>query len=324
MLSGILAGIFWALETVVLGIALAASPFVSSEEALFLAPFVATFLHDTCSSLYMLIFNVARGSSRELFGIFKSKNLPWLILASAIGGPVGMTGYVMAVNFMGASVGAVASAIYPAIGTALAFFFLKEKVKWYQWLFLFFTLLGVLGISYSPALTLSNVWLGLLGALMCAFGWGIEAVILAKCLKSDEIKSEYALWARQTTSALVYGALIIPILGGVRFTASLFVGEGIATLPTVALAALFATLSYLCYYRAIASLGAARAMALNITYTAWAIVFTVLILRDTSVLNPTTLLCALVVLVCGIFAAQNLSSLFSRKRKDEDISDGRQ
>ncbi|MBO5207497.1 MAG: DMT family transporter [Clostridia bacterium] len=324
MLSGILAGIFWALETVVLGIALAASPFVSSEEALFLAPFVATFLHDACSSLYMLIFNVARGSSRELFGIFKSKNLPWLILASAIGGPVGMTGYVMAVNFMGASVGAVASAIYPAIGTALAFFFLKEKVKWYQWLFLFFTLLGVLGISYSPALTLSNVWLGLLGALMCAFGWGIEAVILAKCLKSDEIKSEYALWARQTTSALVYGALIIPILGGVRFTASLFVGEGIATLPTVALAALFATLSYLCYYRAIASLGAARAMALNITYTAWAIVFTVLILRDTSVLNPTTLLCALVVLVCGIFAAQNLSSLFSRKRKDEDISDGRQ
>ncbi|MBO5102432.1 MAG: DMT family transporter, partial [Clostridia bacterium] len=292
MLSGILAGIFWALETVVLGIALAASPFVSSEEALFLAPFVATFLHDACSSLYMLIFNVARGSSRELFGIFKSKNLPWLILASAIGGPVGMTGYVMAVNFMGASVGAVASAIYPAIGTALAFFFLKEKVKWYQWLFLFFTLLGVLGISYSPALALSNVWLGLLGALMCAFGWGIEAVILAKCLKSDEIKSEYALWARQTTSALVYGALIIPILGGVRFTASLFVGEGIATLPTVALAALFATLSYLCYYSAIASLGAARAMALNITYTAWAIVFTVLILRDTSVLNPTTLLCA--------------------------------
>lgn len=323
MLSGIFAGIFWALETVVLGIALAASPFVSSEEALFLAPFVATFLHDACSSLYMLIFNVARGSSRELFGIFKSKNLPWLILASAIGGPVGMTGYVMAVNFMGASVGAVASAIYPAIGTALAFFFLKEKVRWYQWLFLFFTLLGVLGISYSPALTLSNVWLGLLGALMCAFGWGIEAVILAKCLKSDEIKSEYALWARQTTSALVYGALIIPILGGVRFTASLFVGEGIATLPTVALAALFATFSYLCYYRAIASLGAARAMALNITYTAWAIVFTVLILGDVSVLNPTTLLCALVVLVCGIFAAQNLSSLFSRKRKDEDISDGR-
>ncbi len=323
MLSGIIAGILWALETVVLGIALEASPFVSSEEALFLAPFVATFLHDACSSLYMLIFNVARGGSRELFGIFKTKNLPWLILASAIGGPIGMTGYVMAVNFMGASVGAVASAIYPAIGTALAFFFLREKVRWYQWLFLLFTLLGVLGISYSPTLTLSNVWLGLLGAFMCAFGWGIEAVILAKCLKDNEIKSEYALWARQTTSALVYGAVIIPSLGGASFTVSLFSGEGIATLPTVALAALFATLSYLCYYRAIASLGAARAMALNVTYTAWAIVFTVLILRDTSVLNPMTLICALVVVVCGILAAQNISSLFSRKKKDTDISGGR-
>ncbi len=322
MFSGIFAGIMWALETVVLGIALGMSPLVSSEQALFLAPLAATFIHDACSSLFMLIYNAIRGKLGELFAIFKSKEFLWLVLASAIGGPVGMTGYVMAVNFMGASVGAVASAIYPAIGTALAFLFLKERVRWYQWIFLALTLLGVLGISYSPALSVSNVWLGLLGALMCAFGWGIEAVILAKCLGGGVIKTEYALWARQTTSALVYAAVIIPSVGGVGFTLSLFVGEGILVLPVISLAALFATVSYLCYYRAISSLGAARAMALNITYTAWAIAFTVIILGDTSVLNPMTLICALLVVVCGILAAQNLSSLIPRRQRDANISDG--
>ena len=52
MRFGILAGITWALETVVLGIALAMMPFVSTEQAVFLAPFVSTFLHDACSALW--------------------------------------------------------------------------------------------------------------------------------------------------------------------------------------------------------------------------------------------------------------------------------
>lgn len=46
MKYGILAGITWALETVILGIALAMTPFVSTEQAIFLAPFVSTFIHD--------------------------------------------------------------------------------------------------------------------------------------------------------------------------------------------------------------------------------------------------------------------------------------
>ena len=82
---------------------------------------------------------------------------------------------------MGASIGAVASAVFPAIGAILAFFFLKEKMQWYRWVLLAVTLLGVYGLSYSPELDISNFLLGILGALMCAFGWGIEAVILAKC-----------------------------------------------------------------------------------------------------------------------------------------------
>ena len=55
-------------------------------------------------------------------------------------------------------------------------------------------------------------------------------------------------------------------------------------------------------------------MALNVTYSAWAMVFTVLLLRDTSVLTPMTVLCAVVVLVCGIFAAADFREILSRRK----------
>ena len=314
MFAGIIAGVTWAVATVVLGIALSMSPFCSTEQAIFLAPFVSTFLHDACSAIWSWIYNGVRGNLKNVWKAFCTKSGKWVVVAAVIGGPVGMTGYVMAVNYMGASIGAVASAIFPAIGTILAYIFLKEKMKWYQWVFLIFTLLGVYGLSYSPDLQISNFWLGLLGAAMCAFGWGIEAVILAKCLTDPEVTDEFALQIRQTTSALFYGIIILPVLGGWGFTAELFTGNTGWLLPTIAIAGLFATVSYLFYYKAIAQIGASKSMALNVTYCAWAILFTVIFLRDLSVLTPTTIICSLVVLVCGIFAAADFKQIFSRNK----------
>lgn len=315
MFSGILAGVTWALETVILGIALSMAPFISTEQGLLLAPFVSTFLHDAASAVYMLIFNGIRRTLRDVFKIFKTKSFKWLMLSAAIGGPVGMTGYVIAVNYMGASIGAVASAVYPAIGSVLAYFFLKEKIRWYQWIFLALTLLGVFGLSYSPELEITNFWLGLCGVFMCALGWGIEGVILSKCLKDSAVKSEYALQIRQTTSAVIYGLIIIPALGGLKFTAGLFTSENSIVLLIIALAALCATVSYLFYYKAIGTIGVSKAMGLNITYTAWAMIFSLAISRDFGSLNALTVLCAAVVVVCGIFAATDFKEIFKRAKK---------
>ena len=312
MIHGFIAGVTWALETVILGIAFGMTPFVTTEQAIFLAPFVSTFLHDACSSLYMLIYNLLRGNIKKILGVIRTPSFKWLVLSSAIGGPIGMTGYVMAVRYMGASVGAVASAVYPAIGTALACIFLREKVRWYRWIFLGLTLLCVYGLSSSPILVIENLWLGALGVLMCAFGWGTEAVILAKCLRDSELTNETALFIRQTVSALIYGAVIIPLLGGVKFTFGLFRVENVTALLTVAAAALCATVSYLFYYLAIEKTGASKAMALNITYTAWAVIFSLILLRDTSMLNPMTLGLACAVVVFGILAAADAEALLKK------------
>ena len=308
MFAGILAGVTWALETIILGMALAMTPFVSTEQAVALAPFVSTFIHDAFSAIWSCIYNAIRGNLGQLVEALKTPSGRFVALAAVIGGPVGMTGYVLSVANMGASIGAVASAVFPAIGAVLAYFFLKEEMQWYRWVFLIITLLGVYGLSYSPEINIQNFWLGFAGTLMCAFGWGIEAVIVAKSVQDPIVTDEIALQIRQTTSALVYGLVILPIINGWEFTISLFNNTGML-IPTIALAALFATVSYLFYYRAITQIGASKAMALNITYSAWAVVISIIVFQDHSLLNPVTLGCTAIVLIFGILAAADYKAL---------------
>lgn len=317
MISGILAGIFWAIDTVILGIALSMTPFVSTEQAIVLAPFVSTFLHDFFSAIYSWIYNAIRGNFKKSLKVVKTKSFKWVVLASAIGGPIGMTGYILSISYMGASIGAIASAIFPAIGAILARIFLKEKMKWYQWIFLLACLGGVYGLSYSPDINITNFWLGLIGTLMCAIGWGVEAVIIAHGLKDPEMTDEIALQTRQTTSCLIYAALILPIMKGWGFTISLF--NFITTkwlIPLIALAAIFGTASYICYYASIRKIGASKAMALNVSYVAWAIVFGLIVSRDISSVSWVTIVCGIAVLVCGILAATDFKNFKKASKLD--------
>ena len=315
MIAGIIAGITWAIASYVLTLATGMEPFCSLESLLFVT-FISTFIHDASSAIWATAYNGVRGNLKNVYrALVKTKSGKWVVVAALIGGPVGMTGYVMALTYMGASIGAVASAVFPAIGAILAYIFLKEKMKWYQWLFLIATLAGVYGLSYSPELNIENFWLGILGAAMCAFGWGIEAVILAKCLTDPEVKDEYALQIRQTTSALTYAIVILPFIKGWGFTTELFTPETNWLIPAIVIAGLFATVSYLYYYKAISQIGASKAMALNVTYCAWIAVIPMvlgLFKGQMPQFNLIQTLCTVIVLVCGIFAAADFKEIFKK------------
>ena len=312
MISGIIAGITWAIETIVLGIALDMTPFKENEQAIFLAPFVSTFLHDLFSAIWSLIYNTIKGNMGNVIKAIKSKSGKYVALAAVIGGPVGMTGYVLTVANMGASIGAIASAIFPAIGAVLAYIFLKEKMSWYRWIFLILSLIGVYGLSYSPELNIKNFLFGIIGTLLCSFGWGIEAVIIAKCVKDEAITDEYALLIRQSTSAIFYGVIILPLINGWGFTISK-ISNSINILPVIVFAAFFATVSYLFYYKSISEIGASKAMALNITYSAWSVVISIVFLKDYSLLNPVIIICTIVVLLFGILAAADYKDLIQKR-----------
>lgn len=312
MFGGLASGLLWALNSVVLGVVMSMSPFVSTEQAIFLAPFVSTFLNDFFSSMYMLIYSAFRRQFKTTFKTVFSKSGLWIVLASLIGGPIGMTGYVLSIKFMGSSIASVASAIYPAIGVLCARFFLKEKMRWYQYICLVLTMLGIYGMSYSPNVEITNFLLGLLGTAMCSIGWGLEAVLIAKGMK-EEVSSDVALTIRQSVSWLTYAIILLPCLQYFKawsFTIQLFnITNTEWLIPAIMLAGLFGTTSYLFYYRSINTIGATKALPLNVTYVGWTIIINLILFRNLSDYNWVLYVCIILVFVSSIFAATNISNL---------------
>ena len=115
MITGLMAGVFWAADTVILGIALTMAPFISTEEAVFLAPFVSTFLHDFCSALWMLLYTGIRKQFQGVRRALKTRSGKFILLGALLGGPVGMSGYVAAIHYMGAGYTSIVSSIFPAV-----------------------------------------------------------------------------------------------------------------------------------------------------------------------------------------------------------------
>lgn len=311
MAYGLLAGFFWGLDTVILGIALVMSPFLSTEQAILLAPFISTFIHDFCLSLWMLCYMGIKKESKKIVPALKTRSGKVIVLAALMGGPIGMTGYVLSISYIGAAYTAIISALFPGVGALLSYIFLKEKMKGYQLAGLTASILGVIALGYSPGGNEStNILLGFLFALMCVIGWASEAVIIAYGLKTQEISDRLALQIRQLTSAIFYGAIIIPVVGGWSFTMVILPTK---TAAIILLAALFGTASYLFYYKAINKIGASKAMALNITYSAWSIVFGAIILNEEVSLR--SVIYALIIVGGSVIAAANLEEIVKFKKK---------
>lgn len=300
MITGLSAGILWGLDTVILGVALAMSPFVSTEQAVFLAPFVSTFIHDFCSALWMLLYMEIKKQYGNIIRALKTRSGRFIMLGALLGGPVGMSGYVAAIHYIGPAYTAIISALFPALGTFLSYVFLKDKMKPIQLCGLAVSILGVIVMGYTPGggEQARHVLLGFGCAILCCVGWASEAVICAYGLKDPDITDEHALQIRQLTSAVFYGIVILTVIRGWNFTIEA------ATTPAagmILLSAFFGTASYVLYYRAIAGIGASKAMALNITYSAWSVVFAFLLLHTLP--EGKSIACGIVIVAGALVAA---------------------
>lgn len=305
------AALTWALDTVILGIALANPAFAATPQAIALAAFTSTFLHDASSAVFSFAYMGIRRKLGETWRTLRSKSGLVIVGAALIGGPIGMTGYVVAINNIGPAYTAAISAFFPAYGAALATVVLKERMRPYQWAGLAACLVAVAVLGWTPVDGVPGSWtVGIIGALVCVLGWGTEAVVIGWGLRNASVDDECAMQIRQTTSALTYALVILPLLGG---WPSAIAALTSSAMPTIALAALSGTVSYLLYYKAIAALGASRAMALNITYSAWAIPFSLLLLGTMP--DVRGVVCAVVIILGAITAATDVKTLFGHGEK---------
>ena len=301
MIKGLLSGILWGLDTTLLSIVLASASFNTST-IIFFAPFISTFLHDFFSAIWMSIFTIYKKDYVDTIKLIKTRSGKFIILASLFAGPIGMTCYLLAIKYLGPSLTAIISGFYPAFGALLSFLILKEKLHKYNILGLIISISGVIMLGYFPENNTSNFIIGFICALGCVLGWGSEAVILSYGMKDDKITSNQALLLRQLTSSLTYCFIIIPLISGINVTINVFKNPIIVF---IAIIGLIGTLSYTCYYKAINIIGPTKAMSLNITYSAWAMIFSFIILQHDLTIKSITL--CLVIIVGSILASINFN-----------------
>lgn len=314
-----LSGLLWGIDTVLL--AVLATSFVLSglnahENSISLVIFtgiIGALLHDIVCAIFMWIYISARKKLHKTFEILKNpKIFITIIVSSLLGGPVGMSGYVLAANTIGAGYAAAISALYPAFGAVLSAVVLRERLSAKKYIAFSLALIavGILGY-YScndaqntiSSTNILNVLLGLAGAGASVIGWGSEAVVCAWATRKQSIDDETILHIRETTSAISYTiiASILCFASHIEIS-KIFESLNLTTLPIIIAIGLLGAGSYLSYYRGIAQVGASRAMAANVTYAVWAMVAASLIYQ--TIPSIIAWICCLTIMCTTIFVAR--------------------
>lgn len=330
-----LSGFLWGIDTALLAVLTAFLNYNNSTNSVIFVGILGALLHDAVCAIFMWIYISTRKKWHKTLEILnKPRILALIIVGSLLGGPLGMSGYVLAASNIGAGYAAAISAFYPAVGTVLSALILRERLSVAKYAAFALALIAVSALGYfscaqdAQSSTNSNTILGLAGAILSVVGWGSEAVVCAWATRQKSIDDEIILHIRQTTSAFAY--VIIAIIATVSSVfvsstgSSADISAGISTgistglesyisLNTSSLQSfkiagmaiivgLLGVSSHLCYYRGIAKVGASRAMAANVTYAAWSMIVTAII----SCTMPSVLawICCITIMCSTVFVAR--------------------
>lgn len=276
--TGILSGMTWGLDTVLIGVAIAMTPFVENPVLLIGGTVICSMLHDVFAALWMLVIMGYKGRLKDLMPAIKSKDGLFCVLGALFGGPLAMTFYMLAIAKGGAALTAIVTACYPLLGSAMAMVILKEKVRLRGWLGLLICILGIIYIGYTPGSEADvNVIGGIMLATVAAIGWATEGVVCGYGMKDGNVDPQLALLIRELTSGIVYLLIVAPLMvGGYRemVIGTMAVFSDTICWLTLLFTALIGMSSFFCWYTAIDLIGAAKALCLNVTYSFWAVVFT--------------------------------------------------
>lgn len=269
LLYGVLSGASWGLDGVILGLALAMAPFTGGV-GLYAAPMAGACMHDGFAGFWIFFYNLFTGRWKEYGRTLRTRPGMIVCVGALFGGPVAMTGYLIGINMAGASYSLSITAMYPAVGAILAVIFLKEKITARVWLGIATCIAGAIIVGWTPpdSGAYPHFYLGLGLSLLATFGWGMEGVLSTYGM--DMVDPDIAIGIREAVSFVVYLVGILPIAAGLAIFWEAFSHQVIWYMAVAGLAGGF---SYVMWYRALNTTGVGRAMALNVTYALWAIVF---------------------------------------------------
>jgi len=268
----LMSGMLWGLNGVVLDQGLRQEPFADAALWL-LAPLTAAAIHDTAAGLWCLLYNTSSGRLREIGRSLFTRPGLMVCLGGLFGGPVGMGGFLVGIKLAGPAYALPITSLYPAIASALAVVFLKERIRPRAWCGLALCIAGAVVVGASPPEggTGAGFSLGIAMAALATIGWGAEGVLSTSGM--DLLDPAVALNIRQLVSGATYLLAVLPLLGGWAVLGRAAFSP--STLILLAAAGVGAT-SYMLWYRAMNMTGVSRAMAISVSYSLWGILFSAL------------------------------------------------
>lgn len=265
---GLLSGFFWGLSGSLLGMM---EQNASTLVALLVFSAFVSAMHDSVAGLLLLGYNAIRGKLRGYIRIFSQPRAGFVFAGSLLGGPVGMSSYVLAIYWAGLEKALIITALYPLVSTLLSMVITKEKVSFRLFLAV---LCSVMGVYFATVMqgNFAFSWqetVGMAFAFLAVLGWSFEGTLSS--LATQEIDPDIAIGMRELCSAVVLW--LGCALGYVLFLQ----GRDLALVHEDWYFAIFAGLAggtaYRFWYWCIARSGVAVAMVLNTTYVFWGTIF---------------------------------------------------
>lgn len=313
---GGLVGLAWGLDTVLMGLVGNATILKTATSS----TLVSAFLHDGFCFFWLALVAIYRRELVDIFKLLKTKKGKATFMAALVGAPIGMSGYVIGIKYAAPAYASSLSVIYPGVGAILSYFILKEKLSKRAILGITISLIGSAALGYSKVdLSLyPNFYKGMAFTLLAVFGWASEGVIIGYAMKKikdeEHIKAtpQQFLTIRYLTSFMVYGLVIIPLVGGYDTVGQLVSNNEIFYFPMISI---LGAITYLSWYKAVDYIGASMGTALNSTAAFWAIIFSSVILGTE--ITPYLAICGLIIILGVFIFAVDFKEFFGKNKKQK-------
>lgn len=239
----------------------------------------------------------------------------WYFIAAIFGGPMAIFGSFLAMGYVGAIFAAVAGLMYPIVGSILANKWYNEKITRMTMIGISMIIIGGI-VVFAPGILGelkggSGAWLGYLGGLMAAVGFGVEGAIAGRAL--DVTDPDVGLTIRFTGEVFWWVAIILPlfaIFGDISILT--VISQTMTTLPLIWLAIAGVTFGfcYVSWYKSFPLIGVGRGQATADLYGLFSIIFVSIF---TATMPEWNFMVGALIVIIGGFV------MFTEKRDDEEI-----
>lgn len=269
-------------------------------------PFILSGLNDLFAGIWLLFYIKATGRLTELGRTLKTKPGKIMIIGFLLGGPVANGTFLISLQLAGAYAIPI-SATTGLFGALFAWIFLKQTPTKRIVLGMFVVAAGAVILNLVKPEGAEHFTLGVIFATIAAIAWGLEGVFAS--FGGSMLDADVVVNLRQ----LISGVTTLMIAFIVASAFPLFLDTFISVKPVIwlVIAGLSAAVSFLTWYKSNTMVGVAIGSSLNVTYTFWGVLFSIMFLGQP--ITVTIVTGSIVIFIGSVLVAMNPLDLFKKK-----------